>query len=219
MPVDPIVILSIVLGTGRAITNWLKDQDRKQAIITDLTRVTQILCDILQPLQDPGNAHKLGTSVLSVILDIAETLTSTKEHLALWQAKSTTVMKLVGFLTPGKVVDFLRDDQDKLKDKISLLTLALQVAAMHVVSGISKDPGEGAHVFATHQDHLKGVENVDVREFWQKTFGQVCTHQSHSLAYLKIWSRISSCLTRPFPLRLANGYMKSLMSSSAMLLS
>ena len=52
MPVEPIAILTTVLATARAVHYWLKDKDRKQNIIEDLTKVMQTLCDILQPLQE-----------------------------------------------------------------------------------------------------------------------------------------------------------------------
>ncbi len=139
MPVEPIAILTTVLATAHAINAWLKDKDRKQSIIDDLTKVTQTLCDILLPLQESQDIRRLDKNVLSVLLEIAEALTSTKEHLVLWQAKTASLMSFLSFLTPAKIVGFLEDDQEKLKERIMLLTLALQVAVM---PRVDTDDGE-----------------------------------------------------------------------------
>ncbi len=110
MPVEPFAILAAVLATTRAINVWLKAKDRKQSIIDDLTKVTQLLCDILQPLHETQNAQKLNKNILSVLVETAGTLSSTKEHLALWQAKTTSMTSILGCLAPMAVTELLEDD-------------------------------------------------------------------------------------------------------------
>lgn len=172
MPVEPIAIVATVLATTNAIHSWLKAKVRKQSITDDLVKVTQMLCDILQPLQEPQNAQKLNKNVLSVLLETAETLTSTKEHLALWQAKTTTMTSILGCLAPMTVIEFLENDREKLKERIMLLTLAIQVATMPGIDMGVKGTGD-TMLTAASEGPLEEVRNQDVREFWKHNFGQV----------------------------------------------
>lgn len=73
--------------------------------------------DMPRPLQ----SRKPDKNDLPVPLDTPKALASTEERFTLWQAK-TTLMSIPGFLTRRKIVDFLRNDQGKLEERITLLT-------------------------------------------------------------------------------------------------
>lgn len=170
MSVEPTVVLKTVLAAAYIINAWLRDDGYRESIINNLTKVIQTLCDILQPLKEPHSTQKLDNSVIALILEIAEVLTSTREHLALRQAKKS-FMTILGFLTPAKVTELLNSDREELNERITHLALALKSPATRRIIDRTDEPGETS---ATPQDYLERVANKDVRDFWEQNFRQVC---------------------------------------------
>ncbi|KAJ3566261.1 hypothetical protein NP233_g7111 [Leucocoprinus birnbaumii] len=82
--IEPISILLALLATTRFIINWINNHGRRKSIINDLGQVVQIFCDILQPLEEKQLIRSPENSVIAVLLDIAEILSTFKERLAFW---------------------------------------------------------------------------------------------------------------------------------------
>jgi len=158
------VIVASVLSAVLVVKKWLDDTQKKEQAITNLSTTVNLVYLILSPLEDENTSQNLQPFVIASLVSIGEVLSRIKDHLLLWKDKRIRAVKLLSFVTPGRVINDLRDDAQLLSQHLLAISFALQVSnfvqerSKHSLSLLEPSP-------------LDMIKNAEVRTFWHEMIG------------------------------------------------
>ena len=162
---DPLSIVTSVLSAVLTIKTWADNTKKKGQAVTNFSATINLVHLTLSPLEDPTVSQCLQPSVIASLLSIGEVLSRIKDHLSLWQDRRLRPDKLWGIVSPGGVINDLRDDAQLLSQHLLSISLALHVSTFLEGQSRMKSPPPEPSV-------LDRVKNVQLRGFWRDMIGE-----------------------------------------------
>lgn len=180
----PLTIVTSILSAVIAVQTCLSQEDKKDVAIVNLSTTVDLVFDILEPLQDERLAKTLDSNVILCLLAIGDALGRIQDHISIWKDQGIPQNGLLrrGCTSHSGILEYLRDDRQRLKQLVVVVTLALQLSCLiderSKMSLVQNSPGTSS---------LESIQNPDVKNFWRTEIGgEVRSGFCSSLLYFRL---------------------------------
>ncbi|PPQ75973.1 hypothetical protein CVT26_006093 [Gymnopilus dilepis] len=171
---DPISAAITVCSLCNRILDWIKKLGEKESLLKEISFTVVQVRNLIQPFtlgtlkRDGTREHQLSVSIQSV----GAVLRTIEEHVRIYESRKT--QRILAFLSPGAVIQKLKDDQDQLNHQLVILLASIATVGYFrdhekdkelVNVPPSEELGDGP---PTALDQLLAQ---DAREFWKDYIG------------------------------------------------
>ena len=165
-------IASTVYGLAVGITQFIAEHEDKDAINQEISSITTLIQNIIQPLLS-GKTTNLPLQ--QCLEGLQSVLSNTHEHMKMWKERRSR--RILAFINPGAVTQQLKDDRDQLMIHYTLLMGAMQI--VDHIEGYNMITPPPKVVFPNRppsQEEKKEVKgkgsHSEVLDFWEKCIGK-----------------------------------------------